>query len=374
MDRSFASALARAEALVDGGRAGDGLAREDIRALIAGPDAGGPGGDEALFALADRVRRLNLGDAVHLRGVIEFSNHCLRQCHYCGLRAGNHELKRYRLTPEEIEAVAVQARELGYRTIVLQSGEDPWYDGATLARLIERVKRLTGAAVTVSVGDRSEADYRAFRAAGADRYLLKHETADAELFARLRPGTTLAERLERLHVLRDLGFQVGSGNIVGLPGQTLDSLADDISVLRELDVEMAGIGPFIPAPGTPLASAAPGDLRLTLRVLAVARLVLPLAHLPATTALATLYPYGRELALKCGANVVMPNVTPTEFRPLYRIYGNKYGMGDSARDSRDKILRLIREVGRSVAEDQGHSPKPAFTGQTPGVTEQTLRS
>lgn len=349
---SFTEALARARR-----RPGE-IGRREIQALLEG--SADLARRDALFRAADEVRRRYVGDEVHLRGIIEFSNHCVRNCHYCGLRAGNRSLARYRMTPAEMVAIAERAAGLGLGTVVLQSGEDPYWDAETLAAVIGEIKRRTGLAVTLSVGDRPREDYARWREAGADRYLLKHETADAGLFRRLRPGTTLDGRLRCLRDLRELGYQVGSGNMVGLPGQTLASLADDIVLLQELDVEMAGIGPFLPHPQTPLSGAQPGSVDLTLRLLAVARLALPWAHLPATTALGTADPEGRQKALRCGANVIMPNVGPTEYRPLYQIYPGKICLTDRAEGCLVCLHRMVRDLGRTVGRGPGHSPKPRF--------------
>jgi biotin synthase len=294
-------------------------------------------------------------DAVHLRGIIEFSNHCVRNCLYCGLRRDNRALRRYRMTLREIVEAVRAGAEAGLRTVVLQSGEDPPGGAEDLARIITRLKEEMDVAVTVSVGDRTREDYRVMREAGADRYLLKHESATPALFARLRPGTTLDERKERLFWLKELGYQVGSGNMVGLPGQTLDTLADDILLLRELDVEMAGIGPFIPNSDTPLAECAGGTVEMTLRVLALTRLVVPRAHLPATTALASIHPEGRQLALRSGANVVMPDITPVSYKKLYEIYPNKICVTeDGPAQCIPSISAVILRMGRSIAADHGH--------------------
>jgi biotin synthase len=313
---------------------------------------------DALGRAADGVRAAFLGDEVHLRGIIEFSNYCRRNCCYCGLRRDNRKLRRYRMAPGEILAAARRAAGLGLPTVVLQSGEDPHYTAPVLADIIRRLKEEVGVeAVTLSVGERSFEDYRLWREAGADRYLLKHETADAALFARLRPGTTLQERLLRLKWLRDLGYQVGSGNIVGLPGQTLETLAADILLLRELDVEMAGIGPFIPHPETPLGNEPPGGLELTLKVLAVSRLLLPRAHLPATTALGTIHPAGRRLGLCFGANVIMPDTTPPPYRRYYQIYPGKAGMDDEMEATLVALKNMIHSLNRRVGRGPGHAPK-----------------
>lgn len=332
---------------------GENLLREDILSLLSL----GKEEDSLLFKLADQVRHQYMGDEVHLRGIIEFSNYCVKNCLYCGLRRDNQKLDRYRLEELEIIETGNQAAKLGLKTIVLQSGEDPFYTGEMLAQIIARLKAETGVAVTVSVGDRSKKDYRLMKQAGADRYLLKHETTDANLFSRLRPGTTLAGRIKRLYWLKELGFQVGAGNMIGLPGQTCEALVDDILLLRELDVEMAGIGPFIPHHQTPLRNWAGGEVKTTLKVLAVTRLVLPLTHLPATTALASIHPQGRQMALQCGANVVMPNVTPVKYRERYQIYPNKICLTEEATESVANISNIIRQLGRRVAQDYGHSPK-----------------
>ncbi|MEW6660975.1 MAG: [FeFe] hydrogenase H-cluster radical SAM maturase HydE [Bacillota bacterium] len=311
-----------------------------------------------LFSLADETRAKYMGNQVHLRGIIEFSNYCVQNCLYCGLRKSNRKLFRYRMLPEEVLGIAKRAAQLGYRTIVLQSGEDPCYDAETLAELIGAIKKETGVAITVSVGERRLEDYRLWREAGADRYLLKHETADPGLYVRLRPGHQLASRVKRLQWLRQLGYQIGSGNMVGLPGQTLETLAADLILLKELDVEMAGLGPFVPHGDTPLAGARAGNVDLNLKVLAVARLVLPWAHLPATTSIGTLDPQGRQKALRVGANVVMPNVTPARYREHYQIYPGKICLQEEPEHCRSCVEGWITAMGREVACDYGHSPKP----------------
>lgn len=346
------------EALEQARRKPGEIGRGAILTLLAGSDD--TVARDALFQVADEVRCRYVGDEVHLRGIIEFSNYCVRNCHYCGLRAANTGLARYRMSADEIVAIAERAAQLGFGTVVLQSGEDPAWDAPVLAEVVYKIKRRTGLAITLSVGVRPREDYALWREAGADRYLLKHETADPELFRRLRPGTTLAGRLTALHYLRELGYQVGSGNIVGLPGQTLSSLADDVALLQELDVEMAGIGPFIPHPQTPLAAASPGTVDLTLRVLAVTRLAVPWAHLPATTALGSIDPVGRQKALCSGANVVMPNVGPTEYRPLYQIYPGKICLNEKAEKCYSCLGRMVQALGRTIGQGPGHSPKVRF--------------
>ncbi|WP_066636987.1 [FeFe] hydrogenase H-cluster radical SAM maturase HydE [Desulfolucanica intricata] len=342
MDKRFIKALEKA-------RRGRLLQYDDILVLLSA----GPQEQVELFTLADRVRRRYMGDEVHIRGIIEFSNYCVRQCCYCGLRAANTGVKRYRLSEEVIVHTAQKAYRLGYRTVVLQSGEDPYYSIERLARIIRRIKMETGLAVTMSVGERSFADYQRMREAGADRYLLKQETSDPVLFAKLRPQTILEDRVRCLKWLKELGFQIGSGNMVGLPGQTMETLVRDLVLMRELDVDMAGIGPFIPHPKTPLAGNPGGTLVMTLKVLAVARLIMPDVNFPATTALETIHSGGRKLALQCGANVIMPNITPVACRAHYSIYPNKAGTKEEPEECLCSINKLVGELGRKVSTGLG---------------------
>ncbi|MFZ7103330.1 MAG: [FeFe] hydrogenase H-cluster radical SAM maturase HydE [Peptococcaceae bacterium] len=328
------------------------LDQEDIKILLTAGENESP----VLFKLADEVRARHLGNRVHLRGIIEFSNYCRQNCHYCGLRSANINLPRYRLSRQEIYTTAQAAAGLGYKTLVLQAGEDNHYSPREIAGLIRDIKKLD-VAVTLSCGEHDYKTYRLWREAGADRYLLKHETADPVLYERIRPGKTLAARLQCQTWLKELGYQLGSGCMVGLPGQTLDTLARDLLLLKKMNVDMAGIGPFIPHPETPLAGSKQGTLSMTLKMIAVARLMLPLLHLPATTALGTIHPAGREMALQAGGNVVMPNVSPTEFRELYQIYPNKICSKDRPGDCRNCISGKILALGRTVANDYGHSPK-----------------
>lgn len=343
---NFASALAKA-------KAGTILDRQAIGALLAA----GPEESQELFNAANQIRHDHVGDKVHLRAIIEFSNYCRKNCLYCGLRRDNHSIQRYRLTEREILNAVKTARELGFRTVVLQSGEDLYYDAPTIARLVETIKKRHDLAVTLSLGERGRDDYRDWREAGADRYLLKQETADEHLFSIIKPDGSLQQRVQCLRWLKDLGYQTGSGNMVGLPGQSLATLAEDISLMRELDVEMAGIGPFLPHHATPLKAAASGDLVLTLKTLAVTRLCLPQAHLPATTSLCTLTPDGRKLALNCGANVIMPNLTPAGVRDKYLIYPQKADIIEQPEAALKSIQALLAELARPLAQDYGHAKK-----------------
>ncbi len=309
-----------------------------------------------LFSKADRLRKRHCGQGVHLRGLIEFSNYCRRDCLYCGLRKSNRRLRRYRLLPREIMDSAAIARDLKIPTVVLQSGEDAGFGVRELARVTSRVKKM-GLAVTLSVGELPFEDYRMLRDAGADRYLLKFETSDERLYGRLRPGCALAGRLDRLEELRRLGYQVGSGNMVGLPGQTLESLARDIALFRQLNLDMIGIGPFIPHPETPLAGAAEPCLEMVLKTVALARIAAPRSHIPATTAAGTIDPYGREKALRCGGNVVMPNMTPQKYRKHYQIYPGKICVEEGSMDCFPCLAKRIRSIGRTIARGRGDSLK-----------------
>jgi biotin synthase len=307
-----------------------------------------------LYAAADRVREANVGAGVHLRALIEFSNHCRRNCRYCGLRRENRAVRRYRMTPEEIVRTARDAAARGYRTVVMQSGEDLWFTGERLAAIIREIKASTDLAITLSVGERDREDYRLWREAGADRFLLRIETTNPRLFAALHPDDNLAERQAALLALKELGYQLGSGVMVGLPGQTAEMLARDVIWLHELGAEMIGIGPFLPHPGTPLGHERGGTIEQTLRLTAVLRLVFPQAHLPATTAAGTLDPQGRERMLQAGANVMMPNVTPQKYRVDYEIYPNKICVGDDTAACYGCVKLRLDEIGRTVATDHGH--------------------
>ena len=325
------------------------LTLPELTALLADAD---PAAEAALAAAADRVRAAFVGAGVHLRGLIEFSNICRQSCMYCGLRRDNAAVHRYRLTPAEILALAEKARDYGYRTVVLQSGEDAWFTADRLAALLRRIKAL-GLVITLSIGERSREEYQMLRAAGADRFLLRIETTDAQLYARLHPGMSFAHRLQCLQELRSLGYEVGTGCLVGLPGQSIESIARDILFFQELDADMVGIGPLIPNGDTPLADAAPGDFHLTRRVVALLRLLLPEANIPATTAMETLQPDARRIILQSGANVVMPNVTEGDYRRWYALYPGKICVKDTPEDCRCCLAAKISSIGRTIARDEG---------------------
>lgn len=336
--------------VLEAGERGEDLSSGEMKILLAANSEEG----EALFQAADRVRRRFVGEEIHLRGIVEFSNLCVQNCLYCGLRRDNRNLRRYRMTPGEVQESAKEVQSRGIRTLVLQSGEDPWYTRDRLSELIRRIKEETGLTLTLSVGERLQEDYSTWKAAGADRYLLKQETSAEKLFAHLRPGRTLAERLESLRFLKKLGYEVGSGSMVGLPGQNREDLLRDIRLFREFDFDMIGIGPFIPHPQTPLGKSAPGDLNLTLKVLALTRIITRDTHLPATTASAVLNPEGRKRALLAGANVIMPNLTPGRYRGYYQVYPGK-GKPDGGLDS---TLETISSLGRTLSRGAGYRRSP----------------
>jgi len=284
--------------------------------------------DDYIFKEADKVRRENVGDEVHLRGLIEFSNICKRQCKYCGLRSENKNIERYRILKEELLLYALKAVNLGYRTLVLQSGEDDYYDTDKMVEIIREIKKFD-IALTLSIGEKTYDEYKAYKKAGADRYLLRIETTDEKLYKIMHPRASYANRKRCLYDLKSLGYETGTGCLVGLPNQTIESLADDILFFKELDADMVGIGPFIAHEETPLANEKNGDFWLALKVMALTRINMPDINIPATTAMETLNPNGRIIALQSGANVVMPNVTSTEYRAKYEIYPGKICINDN---------------------------------------------
>lgn len=309
--------------------------------------------DEELFKTADEVRQENVGDEVHLRALIEFSNICARGCFYCGLRAGNKKLERYSLEPEMIVNFAKKAVDCGYKTVVLQSGEGV-YLNEKLVEAVHEIKKL-GVDITLSAGEKTYEEYAVLREVGADRYLLRIETTDKELYKKLHPDMDFENRVRCLKDIKKLGYEVGTGVLVGLPGQTLESLANDLLFFKELDADMIGIGPFIPNPDTPLGAAVTnnavgGNFTLALRMMALTRLLLPDINIPATTAMETLEPEGRIIALRSGANVLMPNVTGDDYKPKYEIYPGKVSLSD-----RSVVEGKIAAIGRTISDAPGKS-------------------
>lgn len=297
------------------------------------------------YRQADEIRAKHVGDTVHVRAILEFSNHCRRQCKYCGLNCKNKKLARYRMEPEEIIYHAALAADAGYRTVVLQSGEDKYYTVDMFCRIVSEIKK-TGVAVTLSCGELCRSDLSLLRDAGADRYLLKHETSDAEIYKTLHPCGDLTSRIECLRTLKDLGYEVGSGFMIGLPGQTRETIADDLLLLKEIGCDMAGIGPFLPHPDTPLGNHPAGSAELCRRAVALARILLPDINLPVTTALSVRNPEEKDAVFSGGANVIMQKVTPDKYRALYEIYPTPKVRTD-VRADRENILSQIRSLNRN---------------------------
>ncbi len=313
---------------------------------------------KAFFSAADRVREKYVGNYIHLRGLIEFSNYCKRNCNYCGIRAKNTRVHRYRISEEEIFEIANKAAKLGYRTLVLQSGEDPYFTVKKLKNIVKTIKEKNNVAITLCVGELSHSDYDELIQAGIDRYLLRIETTNAELFKQLHPDDDFYTRMELLRYLKKKNVQVGTGIMIGLPGQTTEMLAQDILFYQELDVDMVGQGPFIASPDTPMAEEKNGDVFTTLKVIAATRLLCPDIHIPATTALATLsITDARQRAFRCGANVVMPNVTPQKYRAFYELYPDKACIGEDSDECRACIGGIIASCGLEVGRDFGHRIK-----------------
>lgn len=310
---------------------------------------------EMLTREAVRIRKQHYGDKVYTRGLIEFTNYCRNDCYYCGIRRGNLHARRYRLTKEEILECCAQGYELGFRTFVLQGGEDRWFTDERMADIIRAIRAsYPECAITLSIGERSYESYRLLKEAGADRYLLRHETADEEHYGKLHPSEmSLAVRKLCLHDLKLLGYQVGAGFMVGSPGQTAGCLAKDLLFLKELQPHMVGIGPFIPHHDTRFAQEKAGSVELTLFLLSVIRILLPKVLLPATTALGTLDPQGREKGLQAGANVVMPNLSPLKNRKQYDLYDNKICTGEEAAECRECLARRVARAGYHLSGERG---------------------
>lgn len=306
--------------------------------------------NEELFKSADEVRKKYVGDEVHLRALIEFSNYCRCNCKYCGIRSENSHIERYRLNKDKILEIAKGAVDFGYKTIVMQSGEDLTFSAEYLAEIISEIKKLN-AAITLSIGERSYEEYKILKEAGADRFLLRIETTDKDLYQNMHPNADFENRKRCLYDLKKLGYETGTGCLVGLPGQTIETLADDILFFKNLDADMIGIGPLIPHPQTPLKDFAHGNFTLALKVMALTRLLLPDINIPATTAMETLNPKGRIIALQSGANVVMPNITAEDVRSKYEIYPNKVGV------NYDELSENLKKIGRTVSKGMGFRNK-----------------
>lgn len=304
--------------------------------------------NNSLFETADEIRKKTKGNNIHLRALIEFTNFCRCNCFYCGLRYDNHNIKRYRLTEDEILLSVNNAIKSNYKTIVLQGGEDMFWSKEKICNLIKKIKKYD-VALTLSIGERPKDEYKAFKDAGADRFLLRIETTDKTLYRKLHPNMSFENRLRCLKDLKELCFETGTGCLVGLPNQTIASLADDILFFKELNADMVGIGPFIPHPNTPLSNEKKDNFDLALRVMAITRLLLPDINIPATTAMETLRENGQIIALQSGANVIMPNFTTSEHKKEYEIYPNK----KSANNCINDITEQIKKIGRSISCTKG---------------------
>ncbi len=328
------------------------LNHEEILQILSSNDL-----NSELFLTADKVRKEYVGDEIHLRGLIEFSNICRNNCLYCGLRRDNRNITRYRLSSDEIFNLAEYASNtLGLKTVVLQSGEDMYFTQEIMCSIIKRLKTLD-IALTLSIGEKSTEEYMAYRQAGADRFLLRIETTDKDLYHRLDPDMSWNNRRRCLKDIGISGLEIGSGVMVGLPEQTLSSLADDILFFKAINADMIGIGPFIPHPNTPLKDCQGGSLELSLKVMALTRLLLPDINIPATTAMETLAPNGQLLALQSGANVIMPNITLAEYRKNYELYPGKSTTNCVKDDNLSELSNKIASIGRKISSDYGFHRK-----------------
>ena len=315
----------------------------------------GEGPASALRERAVRIRKAVYGSAVFTRGLIEISSWCKNDCLYCGIRRGNQKAQRYRLTPEDILACCREGWALGFRTFVLQGGEDPWFTDEVLCPLLEQIKtEFPHCAVTLSLGERSRESYQRLFDAGADRYLLRHETADKAHYETLHPvGMSWDHRMECLRTLKEIGYQVGCGFMVGSPGQTEKELARDLKFVETFRPAMCGIGPFIPHKDTPFGSRPGGSVELSCYLLSILRLIQPNLLLPATTALGTLDPLGREKGIQAGANVVMPNLSPVSVRKKYMLYDNKICTGEESAQCRGCLAARMSSIGYELVSDRG---------------------
>lgn len=330
------------------------LTREEWVALIENRT---PELAKYLFAQAREVREEQYGKDVYIRGLIEFTNYCKNDCYYCGIRKSNPYASRYRLIKEDILECCQHGYELGFRTFVLQGGEDGHFNDERMVEIVSAIKEQhPDCAITLSIGEKSKESYQKFYDAGAERYLLRHETYDSEHYSRLHPSIlSAAERQQCLWDLKEIGYQVGTGFMVGSPYQTAENLAEDMMFLKELNPQMVGIGPFIPHKDTQFANEAAGTLELTLFMLGLIRLMLPKVLLPATTALGTIDPNGRELGILAGANVVMPNLSPLSVRKKYMLYNDKISTGDEAAESVEHLKLRMKKIGYEVVVSRGDS-------------------
>lgn len=342
----------RLENIVDRLEAGGGLQRDELAALLFDDDL------EGIAYLKRRARHVTdriYGTDIYIRGLIEFTSYCKNNCLYCGIRCANKKAQRYRLTKEQIMECCEQGYALGFRTFVLQGGEDAYFDERTVCGIVHDIKAsFPDCAITLSIGEKSRAQYQAYFDAGADRYLLRHETANETHYGKLHPKEMRLENRKRCLVdLKEIGYQVGAGFMVGSPFQTVETIYEDLQFLKELKPHMVGIGPFIPHKDTPFAGEHAGTLEMTLRLLSIIRLQNPRVLLPATTALGTIHPMGRELGIAAGANVVMPNLSPATVRQKYQLYDNKICTGDETAQGLGGLAKRMRDIGYQVVVDRG---------------------
>lgn len=311
--------------------------------------------DDLLFQTARNVAREVFGNRIYKRGLIEFSSYCKNDCYYCGIRKSNQKAERYRLTKEQILSCCENGYALGFRTFVLQGGEDPYYNDDRMVDIVSEIReKYPDCAITLSLGERSYESYKRLYEAGANRYLLRHETADTEHYRYLHPAEmSLENRKECLWNLKDIGYQVGTGFMVGAPGQTEETLQKDIAFIRELQPHMIGIGPYVSHKDTPFAGEKNGTLERTLELLAIFRIMFPHALIPATTSLGTIHPRGREMGILAGANVVMPNLSPVDVRKKYLLYDNKICTGEEAAECKQCLERRMESIGYQLVEDRG---------------------
>lgn len=314
---------------------------------------------EIIFKRADDIRKKYVGDSVHLRGIIEFSNYCKRKCLYCGIQSQNKKIDRYRIKPDEIIQIAKDSIPFGYKTIVLQSGEDEHYTDEMICFIVKEIKKI-GFAVTLSIGEKTYEQYEKYRKAGADRYLIKHETSDVELYNKLDPDMKFEDRIQCQKDLKKLGYEVGSGIMLGLPGQSIESIAKDIIFFKEMDYDMIGISPFIPHEDTELKGTEIVSLDFVKKVVALTRIITKNTNLPVTTAFSTLNnSTGREDMLKVGANVIMPNISPVKYKEKYELYPNKSCLAEEAYQCKGCLEDRISSVGRVISKDYGFRNKIA---------------
>ena len=315
--------------------------------------------DSLLREEADKIRQENYGRDVYIRGLIEISNYCKNNCFYCGIRGENKNLTRYRLTKDDILSCCEQGYLLGFRTFVMQGGEDPYFTDDIMVDIISSIReKYSDCAITLSLGEKSKETYKKYFDAGANRYLLRHETATDEHYKKLHPHSmSLENRKKCLFDLKEIGFQTGSGFMVGSPYQTIDNIISDLRFLQELEPDMIGIGPYITHKDTPFKDFESGNLYLTLRLVAILRLMFPYALIPSTTALGTIHPQGRQMGLKSGANVVMPNLSPRNVRKLYALYKDKIATDEEAAESVEKLKKTVKEAGYEVVCARGDVKK-----------------